>query len=209
MKTTSILQYFSAICTIYITFVTGSLLSHEKHHLPSENDSPADYAEIHSGDTVLRMKMIPESPFRSISGRNSVMSFSEENLRDDGKSPEVGRLTYITAALLKNGSKIPADFNLKIIQTEKEKEILNISLKSRNGEFFWGHQFYDGGPYRIEIRALDLTNVTSLNTSLSAQVAGIEPPLLSTVKSLLLLLLITAAGIPAGYYFSKIISRIT
>jgi hypothetical protein len=170
----------------------------------STSDSDADYSEIHAGNLTLYLKLVPENPEINMADTGSIISYARKHKQQEGKKPEVGKITYIAAILMKNHKETNAAFNLKIIQTEKEKIILELNSKNNNGSLYWGQQFYDGGPYRVEIHAQDLSTDASLQTSLVTEVTGIEPPSESIVKSLLLLLLITTAGIPAGIFLGKI-----
>ena len=184
------------------SMLSTPLLSHETIHPKSKPVS--DYSETHSGKLHLYLKLIPENSQIDISSKDSLTSYMQNHRNDEGKTPEVGKITYIAAVLMRSNEERPSNFSLRIIQAEKEKEIIHTSIKSKNGVFLLGQQFYDGGPYRVEILASDESQSYSLKTVITTEVKSIEPPHTSVIKSLILLLLITGSGLTAGYFLGKL-----
>ncbi|MDH5654642.1 MAG: hypothetical protein OEZ34_01950 [Spirochaetia bacterium] len=196
-------SFSSAFLVSAVFFSPMNTFSHESK-LP-ETVGISDFQNISHGHLALKVKMIPSSSLSD--SLESIRTYTNFNFTNEKKTPEVGKIAYIYSEFTENQIPVSASYKLKILHTEKKITVLKTELTCDDGKLIWGHQFYDAGPYKIEISAKKKGQPDILYTTLNTSVEGIAPPALSMIKSLILLLLITAAGIFSGSILKVFIRR--
>ncbi len=125
------------------------------------------------------------------------------------KEPRVGELSEIIAHYRnQQGQLQAAAFRLEVTQLEHERLVFATDITASNGVLRWQGQFFDGSPHRVSITARPLAaqgQQMIAKVERDVDVAGVEPPLRSVIKSFGLLMLVTALaltfGILLGRYF--------
>lgn len=113
--------------------------------------------------------------------------------------PRVGKLSNIFGILKSKENILPVIYKIEILNIEHEEIVFNGQTLSNDGNINWKYQFFDGAPHKIKVSVYDNKNNLILSDDFITEVEAVEPPLFSIVRSMIILLSITALGIVIGY----------
>jgi hypothetical protein len=131
--------------------------------------------------------------------------------------PRVGELTEIIARYQNaEGEQEGALFHMEVKQLEHDHVVFSSEFTAPDGVLHWQGQFFDGSPHRVSLTAKPLLEDNQkdlVKIERDVEVNGVEPPLRSVIKSLGLLMAITALalvlGLLLGRYFPLQKGRLT
>lgn len=118
------------------------------------------------------------------------------------KTPKVGQLSILPGILKSSKNIFPVRYKIEIQNTEHEEIVFRAETLSDDGNLNWKYQFFDGAPHKILISIFDNKNQPVLSDYFITEVEPVEPPFFSIVRSMVLLLIITAIGIITGYFIT-------
>lgn len=171
-----------------LTLLFFSLSPIHSHGEIKIDDSFSNFAENTNSAGRLVIKL---------SSRESKTAVSREPLSDlEKKWIQTGSRSFISAQFV---SKKNCTFNLEIFNAEKSKLVYKTDLFSDDCILKHTFHFYDAAPYEILLRA---SNTTGENTILlKTVIEGREPPGISILKAIVLLLGSAALGMIFAYFF--------
>lgn len=113
----------------------------------------------------------------------------------------VGKMAGYQGKILVNGKQPDEPLKIVITAVSKESgtEIFQAETISKEGEFQYQIQFFDGSPHQVRLEAFRPGSETPMTvTQTAVDVTGIAPPGHVQIKTMVFLLLVTSAGMLAG-----------
>lgn len=199
---------------ILVSFIHCSqflIWAHEDSHTPAA--TIRDHITAEKNGYQLSLRLVPRSALDSQASAQQLAELAP----GAAKSPagetyqaQVGDLAFLLAEFSQAGKPAqPVVFKMKFRHLEDDKEVFAVSLISADGKMNWGQQFFDGAEHSITLVAEPLEPGTfePLAVEMTIAVTGIQPPVPVVIRSLMLLLIITALAMIIGYVLSFLLKK--
>ncbi|MCH2205452.1 MAG: hypothetical protein MK132_06245 [Lentisphaerales bacterium] len=181
--------------------LTALLLNIALADAPSDL-TPKDIVLEKEGPVSLSLRLIPQA---EISGQNNVANALGTEDTDEVWEARVGDMAYLEFQL-KNDAALQKDviYEVSFVHIEDDKEVFKTQIYAPQGKASWGQQFFDGAEHMVTVKALPKTQglFKPIKAEMIVGVEGIDPPAGVVIKTMILLLVICAAFMVAGYTIS-------
>ncbi|MCF6312128.1 MAG: hypothetical protein L3J39_06730 [Verrucomicrobiales bacterium] len=161
----------------------------------------------------LSLRLVPQSALESQSSAQALAQLATTAAKSPEGEPyqaRVGDLAFLIAELSQAGKPVKdVRFKMKFHHLEDDKEIFAVALISADGKMNWGQQFFDGAEHSITLIAepVEAGAFEPITVEMTIAVIPIQPPASVIIRSLILLLSITALAMMIGYILSFLLRK--
>lgn len=193
-------------------FLQLQVFANKTEKTPHKEVKITDNVSIEKNGYKLSLHLIPQSVLRVAPKSSSMPKLAEKAPQSSSTrtyTAKVGDLAFLVGTLTQNGQLVQnVRYTMIFHHIEDDKDIFSVSFISKNGKMNWGQQFFDGADHKITLKAepLKAGDFKVITAKMNIGVIGIQPPKPVIIRSLLILLSVTALAMFIGYFLTSYFS---